>query len=90
LSEQMRGPSWLTEVFKESERNWAQLPDWAKPVVTPPMIKPEWVEVHFYGLVPAGQTVIDVNIEELAQTLCKAFGFTHVDNITVAKTKRET
>lgn len=47
--------------------------------------KQEWIEVHFYGLVPAGQALISVELAEIGATLMKTFGFTYIDKITIMR-----
>ena len=44
----------------------------------------QWVKVEFYGLVPAGQVVTDVDPLEVGANLIRAFGFTHIDGLTIS------
>lgn len=41
----------------------------------------QWVRVEFYGVVPAGQSVRNVDLSEVGETLMRAFGFTHIDGL---------
>lgn len=45
-----------------------------------------WTRVEFFGLIPPGDTIADINPDELGATLMHAFGFTHIDGLTVAVT----
>lgn len=46
----------------------------------------QWVRVEFYGLVPPGQRVESVDLAEVGANLMQAFGFTHIDGLTVVAT----
>lgn len=46
----------------------------------------QWVRVEFAGLVPPGQVVADADPLEVGGTLMRAFGFTHIDGLTLAVT----
>lgn len=41
----------------------------------------QWVKVEFYGRVPDGQKVTDINYLEVGERLARAFGFTHIDGL---------
>ena len=45
---------------------------------------PQWVKVEFYGRVPDGQVIADIDRSEISGALMRAFGFTHIDGLTVA------
>lgn len=45
----------------------------------------QWVKVAFYGRVPDGEVVTDVNAGEMAQSLARVFGFTAIDALSVAR-----
>jgi hypothetical protein len=49
----------------------------------------QWVEVTFHGLVPTGQTIVDVDIVEVSKNLMEVFGFTHIDGLTVTREERD-
>jgi hypothetical protein len=43
-----------------------------------------WVRVEFYGLVPPGMAVVDVDLPAVAETLMRGFGFAAIDGLTAA------
>lgn len=43
----------------------------------------QWMRVEFYGLVPYGQVVTDVDPVGVGETLMRSFGFTHLDGLTM-------
>lgn len=47
----------------------------------------QWVRVEFYGRVPDGQNIKQVDIPTVSQTLMRAFGFTRIDGITACHTR---
>ena len=44
-----------------------------------------WVKVQFYGKLPPGQALIDVDMPKIAQSLGKVFGFPYLDGITIVR-----
>lgn len=43
----------------------------------------KWARVEFHGLMPPGQVLTGIDPLELGANLMKAFGFTHIDGLTV-------
>lgn len=43
----------------------------------------QWVKVEFYGKVPNDEIVLDADLLVVGGTLMEAFGFTHLDGLTV-------
>jgi hypothetical protein len=43
----------------------------------------QWVKVEFYGLVPDGQRVEEVDLLTVGGKLGEAFGFSHIDCLSV-------
>jgi hypothetical protein len=51
------------------------------PHVIPGGDGPKWVKVEFYGLLPPGRSVVDVNPDEMSR-FGLSLGFTHLGAVT--------
>jgi hypothetical protein len=51
---------------------------------------PNWVSVEFHGLVPADWQPGDIDVPEVANQLMRAFGFTHLDGLTLETSSDQT
>ena len=48
----------------------------------------QWVKVEFYARLPDYQAMVDVDVAGVSATLMRAFGFTHIDGLTVYVTQK--
>ena len=53
------------------------------------MDEAQWVKVEFYGRVPDLQIITGVEPAEVCETLMRAFGFTHIDGLSVCVAPRQ-
>ncbi len=83
VSEMQQGPV----IDAHDVRMASEAKQWAEPDLSIDLGKlptDQWVRVEFYGRVPPYQRVETVDLREVAANLAKSFGFTHIDDLTVA------